>query len=80
MIHYDKYGKLLKGLEDDPMLDNSEIVGNNRNVEDVNEVRNVEDVEDVGNIKDIGDARNAEDIWNIKDVGKEGQLNHLGSI
>lgn len=66
-IYYSKYGKLLKSLEDQLILDNNKIQKDVRNVGDIKKAKNTEDRGDTGDvrkIKNTGDIKNAVDIRN----------------
>lgn len=56
-IHYSKYGELLEGPEDKPMLDNDVIAGD---VGDAEKAGDVEKVGDIRNIEKVGKARDKE--------------------
>lgn len=69
--HYGKYGKLLEGPEDQPILNNDEITG------DVRDAKKAEDAKDAGKVKDKGDGgdtRDAGEAGNAKDVGDPGDV------
>lgn len=69
-IHYSKYGKLLRGLKDQLILDNDEIA---RDVDNIGDAGKAKDVEGQGD-RNVGDA---EDVRNVVDK-KMGSGNERG--
>lgn len=71
ITYYSKYGKLLKGPEDKPILDNDEIAG---------DVGDAGMAGDIGNGRDTGNAGEVRHIGDVEEAGYAGDVKNVGDV